>query len=492
MSPQEITKRTNRKVVSASFVLASLAVLGYVLEFVRGSRGIGYVLGLSLCVLLPIAIASIFYRIPSFIDKFKYIALYSFMVSWMLMLILSPKVIQYVLIFPLLLIYMLYFNARMLRLAAVIMLVFSVVKVLLNIYYYEMTDAFISTEYSVFILSMIVFGYVMVSTTKFSDQIHKSQLSSIEEEKEKNEELLEEIMGVLEVMGNTSKNVSDIYSELIGTSNTAAETINQLTDGMTGISVSLTNQSRESENIHERLLKTNELSGEVVDHTGISVEAITSGKDTIDQLDTSSQSVSENNHNVYEKMTQLKASAHEIRDIVDIIQKIAEQTNLLALNASIESARAGEAGKGFAVVADSIRELAMQTASALDKISELIGALESNANASLDAAEASKDMVNEQVEMIHKSKEIFDTVFNAVNIVDGSVKESSRMNDAIVEGNKMIVAGISDISDVVSGAAANSERAAELVNNNLTLTGRAKSYMDELDEVVKTIDRYRN
>jgi methyl-accepting chemotaxis protein len=56
----------------------------------------------------------------------------------------------------------------------------------------------------------------------------------------------------------------------------------------------------------------------------------------------------------------LSKAAHEIGDVIGLINNIAGQTNLLALNAKIEAARAG-AGKGFAVVAAEVKSLASQT-----------------------------------------------------------------------------------------------------------------------------------
>ncbi len=490
MNPQDITVKNNKKVVSASYILVSLAVLGYLLEYIRGSRTLTYVIVLSLCVFMPVIVASIFYRLPKFIYSFKHIALYSFLVSWMLMLTFSPKVIQYVLIFPLLMIYMLYFDSKLMRNASIIMIAFGVFKVALNLYYYEMTDAFIMTEYSVFILSLLVFGYVTVSTTKFSDLIHKSQLQDIEEEKTKNENMLSEIMEVLDVMGSTSHSVTDIYSELNATSDTASLTINQLTEGMKGIAETLNDQSGNSELMHERLLKTQSLSEEVVGYASVSVEAIATGRETIDKLDTFANTVNENNLNVHEKMLELKSNTVEMKNIVGIIQSISEQTNLLALNASIESARAGEAGKGFAVVADAIRELSFQTSGALGNISDIIGSLEDSAELSLKAAEDTKEAGTTQVSLIHESKEIFDTVYDAVNKVDDSVKESASMNNEMVKSNMSVVDNITRIASVVQEAATNTELVADLVNANSDLTNQAKGYMDQLDEVVTSVEKY--
>lgn len=490
MNPQEITLKTNRKVMSASILLVVLAILGYVLEYIRGARSLGYVLTLSICIILPILISTIFYNFPRFISQFKYIALYSFLVSWVIMLTFSPKVIQYVLIFPLLIIYSLYFDAKLLRTASIIMIIYSIIKIVLNLTYYQMTDDFIKTEYSVFFLSLLVFGYVMVTTTQFSNAIHQSQLDSILQEEEKNHQLLKELVNVIEVMGSTSMSVSAIYNDLITTSNEAAEKTQNLTDGMKGIADNLTEQSVNTEGMHEKLIQTSRLSDEVVEYTGVTVEAVESGQKTIEKLNTSAHLVNQNNENVHEKMLDLTTNTEEIKKIVDLIQKIANQTNLLALNASIESARAGEAGKGFSVVAESIRELSLQTANALKSISDLITQLESSASQSLHAAEESKKLGSDQVQLIHDSKAVFDKVFDTISKVKESISSTTQMNKEIVTRNQNVVASISNIASVVQEAAASSDLVSEMVMNNKDLTQKAKGYMNELNSVTASIEKY--
>ena len=64
----------------------------------------------------------------------------------------------------------------------------------------------------------------------------------------------------------------------------------------------------------------------------------------------------------------LEKNAEQVERIIGLVGDIAAQTNLLALNASIEAARAGEHGKGFAVVAEEVRELADESAKAVQGI----------------------------------------------------------------------------------------------------------------------------
>jgi methyl-accepting chemotaxis protein len=110
----------------------------------------------------------------------------------------------------------------------------------------------------------------------------------------------------------------------------------------------------------------------------------------------------------------LGAASAAIGDVIRIISGIAEQTNLLALNATIEAARAGEVGRGFAVVANEVKELARETATATQRVSEQITGIQASSESvaagihetsqtigRLDAVQAARmnDVLEEQARM---------------------------------------------------------------------------------------------
>jgi methyl-accepting chemotaxis protein len=88
-----------------------------------------------------------------------------------------------------------------------------------------------------------------------------------------------------------------------------------------------------------------------------------------------------------ERTLALATRVNEIDRLLDLINDIADQTNLLALNAAIEAARAGENGLGFAVVAEEVRRLAERSKVSSRDIATIVGAVQSETNATVMAME---------------------------------------------------------------------------------------------------------
>lgn len=139
-----------------------------------------------------------------------------------------------------------------------------------------------------------------------------------------------------------------------------------------------------------------------------------------------------------EEMEKITSISKEIENIITAIEDIASQTNLLSLNASIEAARAGEAGKGFAVVAEEVRNLAAESAEAVQDTSELIvRTLQAVKNGTDIADETAKSLIK----VVDKSKGVTEIVGeltrkakNQAELLDG-VNQSVEQIATVVEGN---------------------------------------------------------
>ena len=94
-----------------------------------------------------------------------------------------------------------------------------------------------------------------------------------------------------------------------------------------------------------------------------------------------------------ENVRALSETSQRIGVVVGLINSIANQTNLLALNATIEAARAGPAGRGFSVVAAEVKELAAQTGKATSDISDQIDMIQSATRLTVSSIERISEVI---------------------------------------------------------------------------------------------------
>jgi NO-binding membrane sensor protein with MHYT domain/methyl-accepting chemotaxis protein len=167
------------------------------------------------------------------------------------------------------------------------------------------------------------------------------------------------------------------------------------------------------------------------------------------------------------EITNLSASGEKIGAVVGLIRSIAEQTNLLALNATIEAARAGEAGRGFSVVAVEVKNLAVQTSKATEDVASYIAAMQK----STSSAVATIQNIAARIQTINES----------TKVVADSVAQQSHATGEITENIASAVqstAAVASVLEVVSGAATEAQRSAEIVLEASQSVERAVAHLN--------------
>jgi methyl-accepting chemotaxis protein len=191
------------------------------------------------------------------------------------------------------------------------------------------------------------------------------------------------------------------------------------------------------------------------------------------------QSIS-SNEQMRQASVELRNYSEEVKGITDLILNISKQTNLLALNASIEAARAGEAGKGFAVVADEIRELAEQTKSATEKITDILGQLQIGADNVHEQISDNISLTEVQRQTLVDTSEQFMELKALVSGLTTSVQKVGEQMEKMISMNKNIIQRATNL-------AATSEEVKASVAESIDVNLSNKGYVDDVSEQLNLV-----
>lgn len=298
-----------------------------------------------------------------------------------------------------------------------------------------------------------------------------------------------------EIIIKASENISDISKTTTETTNQVSEAIQSVSIGAAGQAESTNVATGEVENLAEKLHETKAYVSDINDMSNETKELSSQGLEIVDVLIEKAKKSMDNSRISKDVVSEMVSSIEKINFISDAITDITEQTNLLSLNASIEAARAGEAGKGFAVVADEIRKLAEQSQQSTEEIKKIAMEITEKSQLVERTLDESNDLINEQNVSIQDTKELFNTITNAVISLTEGLENISKLNEEMDSNRVNVVEKMEDVASISTETAAASEEvtaSAEEVNATMHNLNQCTVELDEIASALKeAIDQFK-
>ncbi len=484
-------KRVNKFVLIITLVIDLFTVVGYMAAFLSHTYPLP-----KLIMIFAIMITGVVVSIWALNKKpmqFRYYTMLSFTTLYTVALFEAGNDFMFLLMFPIIMMYVLYFDYKFIVITAVLLGLANIADVVAMIATLGTFRSGMELEVPVMLLrmgSVIISLIALIGTTTRANKNNADKINSVKEEQAKSERLVDVIVPVVKSVRENTVEVNDTMDALSANVDNTASLLNDISSYNERTAESIANQKEMTVQIQEKIQNTKDESDKMIALSEQSNGAVSDGFKIVEQLIEQSKETKTANEKVVESVEALIANTVSVADMTSQISNISSQTNLLALNASIESARAGEAGRGFAVVAEEIRKLADETRILTESIQGIVNELHSNAASAKETVNIVVEASLREESNIHSAEQQFNVIGECMKDLSGSVGSIYGSIDDILESNQEIAKSIEKIEQDSHLVLEKTTEAVALGDNCKEDTELAKAKMDTLSETVHIADEY--
>ncbi len=486
-------KRVNKFVLIIITIIDMFLFFGYIGDYTQENISLEFMMAVDLSVIASMiaCYAVYFHKKDSAI--FKHVSLIGYVIVYGLAVIGAQNDLVFIMVFPFTVIYILYYDMKLILRIAIIFGTINLFDVAYIVGMLKHMHSGVPVNSISLLLqgaSVVVYMIVLCGTTQISNDNNTRKIASIDEEREKSNTLLREVLEVASSVRQNSTEAAEHIRQLSQYVDSTVSELDAIAQGNSNNAESIEKQTVMTGSIQHMILETKQMSDEMLAMAERSGQAVKDGKQTVDKLQTQAQKTRDANEQVVISVSSLIDNAKAVEKITERIFSISSQTNLLALNASIESARAGEAGKGFAVVSSEIRTLADETRNLTEGIRKIVDDLKMNADTAKNTVDDVIIASGTEHDLILNASTQFSEIGNRMEGLHTNVQEIYGRIEEILESNNEIVDSINHISAVSEEVTAGTQQAADLGADTSRKAEQARELMIGLLDTVKAIDRY--
>ncbi len=274
-------KAVNRLTLIVIAIIDMFFFAGYISDFKQGNISFAFMMAVEVTVFLTLLASTVVFFHKQDSEVFKYVSLIGYMVVYTLVLFGAQNNSVFAVIFPIALIYLLYYNYKLI-LGAVIG--FSVINIADIVYYAgvlkHMPDGGAVNSTSVLLQAACVevFLIVLAQTTKLSNDNNARKIASLNEEKEKSAQLLKDVLVVVENVKNNSAEAEDYIKDLGKDVERTAATLGDISEGNNNNARNIEQQTMMTGSIQEIIVGTKKMADEMLTLARESGEAVDGGR----------------------------------------------------------------------------------------------------------------------------------------------------------------------------------------------------------------------
>lgn len=468
------------KLLWFSFVLgvASNFITGVAVEGILAFSGVGIVAVLMLTVMV--------YRFPQTVAYVQYAVAVNFSVVIVAMVMTSPRLSNYLMVYVAIAFITLYHNSRSIGFMTVIGFFLS--NGFFLVYQDEM---FFGAETSMLFSLNIM--YIVITATLFAqarigERMEQDKLSYVEEVEASRrtiDALLEDVRASITQLSEFTAGVNQVVNRAGVISKEMMQSYSDMSEGVASSATSVEGIQGQVQGATEQLNAMTGQFGDVKERSEETLSVTKAGRSQMDEANQELKLVYEGIGKQTDKIEHLYQNSSQIERILGTIRDISEQTNLLALNASIEAARAGEHGKGFAVVADEVRKLAESSHESTGQIGRILEELTAMIQEIRYESETNYASVSES---FRTSKEAMKHFHDIEAFAERSVTQMNDLNETLAQVEEVferIQSRTEEVTSFTEEAAASVEAIQQLVDEQ-------GGHMNELSRDVKDLEEMTN
>ena len=482
-------QRCNKVTMLCHGIIGAIISAAYVIEVLKGSRTLLYLAVLMLLALGPVAVEAAIYKKNPESDILRKVVGYSYAVMYIMVVFTTTSKLPFTYVLPMLIVITLYGDIKYCLRIGVGAVIINVVDVA---YRAISSGGFAQEELpdiEIRVIVMIVIVIYLYFTTKVSQQINQDKQHEIEEEKEKAERLLNQVMRLSGELSGGMEQVDDQMSRLDKSVEEMSVAMGEVATGTQETAESVQNQLTRTQEIQKLIADVSEVGVFIRERMDAASGEMESGVAGMKLLSNQSKQSREANATVVRLMTELHTQAEKMNEIIGLISSIANKTSMLALNANIEAARAGEAGASFSVVAKQVNELAQQTKDSTVNITDLIVTITDELNQVTDAVKVVEDNTAAQDERTEELSRNLDSLRDMTSTIAEKTIGLEKMIGDLAAANGDIVQNIQVISAITEEVTAHSSETLNTCRENQEIVDKVSKITAKLNENAHELNR---